>query len=96
MRGTDLEESQVIRNTKTFGPGDTISTSNQVRPEASSTSIHLLKPFTQFLHKPLKICHQFIHVFLAETHTHKSPRSKYSSNVNSFIYTLVPFRGPSP
>lgn len=56
--GAELEEIRVTRKkTKKIGPGDTISISNKIRPEASSIPIHFLKSFTHFLLKPLtKLC----------------------------------------
>lgn len=86
VNGADLEESQVTRNIEKVGPGDTISVSNKVRPEASSIPIHLHKPFICFLLKPLTKNLSLIYTFvLVETHTDKPLRSTYISNVNSFI-----------
>lgn len=75
VNGADLQETHIISNV-----------SNKVRSEASSIPIPLHKPFICLLLKPLIKNLSLIYTFvLVETHTDKPLRSRYGSNVNSFI-----------
>lgn len=75
VNGADLQETHIIS-----------TVSNKVRSEASSIPIPLHTPFICLLLKPLIKNLSLIYTFvLVETHTDKPLRSRYGSNVNSFI-----------
>lgn len=75
VNGADLQETHIISNV-----------ANKARSEASSIPIPLHKPFMCLLLKPLIKNLSLIYTFvLVETHTDKPLRSRYGSNVNSFI-----------
>lgn len=73
VKGADLEESQVSRNTEKAGPGDATRIHNRVKSEACHNPIHLNKPFTHFLLKPLTKSLLLIYTsVLVATHTDQS------------------------